>query len=601
MARYNPQTGLFTTTGTPLTSRVTGFTATLLQNGSVLIAGGSTNLTCYYNVNQVSSQDITANAEIYTPATGKFTVAGTLNAARQDHSAVLLSTGDVLITGGTDDLQNGLTSAELYSPSSNTFSYTGPLNVARALHTSNVLSNGLVLIAGGNNPVGGTGGTRTPLTSAELYDPLAAKFSTTISLNTARATPSSVLLPNGSLLETGGTGTGSTPALASLETYAPPTVTGWVNPKYIVVGVTYAPPGSTSTAVYTNSVTQGNTTTIANSFSNDVGVSVSISNGIMVGGLVTKGSFTYTASSSTDYTQGTMSSNAVTLMKQTTFAQTQHGVPDSLNPVNHDYDLVWLWLNPEAVFTVDPDHPTSLVWNGYQFDPNDIPTQDIYPVLVGNLNGDIAMDVSVQTVLSRAWAKNQTWPAGEGPALTPTDYGIILQADPFADCQYPNTTQGYTSCYFPQNDTVGSNFGPPPPPISADGRFTIAPTSEDIPYVVGGSSTGYTETTTNTTTQTNQSNHSFKQAFGIDTQFKLSTASLGFFASTLTIDTKYSQTLDWTHSFQQALTMTTSNTSALSITPPPCTNGVCPPYAGPGEFLVYQDNLYGTFMLFPVN
>jgi hypothetical protein len=94
------------------------------------------------------------------------------------------------------------------------------------------------------------------------------------------------------------------------------------------------------------------------------------------------------------------------------------------------------------------------------------------------------------------------------------------------------------------------------------------------------SSTGYTETTTNTTTQTNQSNHSFKQAFGIDTQFKLSTASLGFFASTLTIDTKYSQTLDWTHSFQQALTMTTSNTSALSITPPPCTNGVCPPYAG---------------------
>lgn len=73
---------------------------------------------------------------------------------------------------------------------------------------------------------------------------------------------------------------------------------GFVNPKYVVVGVTYAPPGSSSYVQYTGTTSIGNTTTIASSFSNAVGFSVSVTASIK--GWGAKGSVTGT--SSTDYT-----------------------------------------------------------------------------------------------------------------------------------------------------------------------------------------------------------------------------------------------------------------------------------------------------------
>src|SRR5208337_82581 len=51
----------------------------------------------------------------YNPSTGKFTLAGTLNTARAFHTATLLTSGMVLITGG-DSSSGYLASAELYEP-----------------------------------------------------------------------------------------------------------------------------------------------------------------------------------------------------------------------------------------------------------------------------------------------------------------------------------------------------------------------------------------------------------------------------------------------------------------------------------------------------
>ena len=45
--------------------------------------------------------------------------------------------------------------------------------------------------------------------------------------------------------------------LSSAELYQDPGVTGIIHPKYVVVGVTYAPPGPQSYVDYTNSVTVG--------------------------------------------------------------------------------------------------------------------------------------------------------------------------------------------------------------------------------------------------------------------------------------------------------------------------------------------------------
>ncbi len=55
-----------------------------------------------------------ASAELYNPATGTFTPAGNLNTARWGHTATLLNNGMVLLAAGYDDPVGYLSSAELY-------------------------------------------------------------------------------------------------------------------------------------------------------------------------------------------------------------------------------------------------------------------------------------------------------------------------------------------------------------------------------------------------------------------------------------------------------------------------------------------------------
>jgi hypothetical protein len=167
-------------------------TATLLNDGTVLVAGGAIS----------SSPYVTASAELYNPAIGGSftTLAFTLNTARDQHTATLLNNGMVLIVGGYNTSSGTLASAELYDPVAQTFTLTGSLNAARYSHTATLLKDGTVLIAGGF----GSSGT---LASAELYDPVTGMFTTlTNPLNHARTDHTATLLNDGTVLFAGGTG-----------------------------------------------------------------------------------------------------------------------------------------------------------------------------------------------------------------------------------------------------------------------------------------------------------------------------------------------------------------------------------------------------------
>jgi len=192
---YDPDSGVWTLTGSLGTDRI-GFTSTLLQNGKVLITGG---LDLAFPVYSPLS-----SSELYDPVSGTWSDTGNLSVAREMHTASLLQNGKVLVVGGTDDddFRNGFASAELYDPNTGAWRSTGSLNTGRCWHTATLLSNGKVSVAGGEL---GFGGRYTPTASSELYDPITEAWSSTGNLNTARELHTATLLPDGKILVAGGT------------------------------------------------------------------------------------------------------------------------------------------------------------------------------------------------------------------------------------------------------------------------------------------------------------------------------------------------------------------------------------------------------------
>ena len=205
---YDPTLNAWTIGATMPYYMATG-TTTLLQDGSVLVAGGA-------------SSNTNRNVALrYFPATNRWRTAGSFTDARRYQVAALLPNGKVLVAGGFGD-RDALRSAVLYDPATNAWTDVAPMATARVGATATTLPNGKVLVAGGRSP-----DIFSVTATAELFDPTTNTWSPAASMATPRSDHTATLLADGRVLVAGGS-----PGIAlvtdSAEIYTPD---GWPFPR----------------------------------------------------------------------------------------------------------------------------------------------------------------------------------------------------------------------------------------------------------------------------------------------------------------------------------------------------------------------------------
>ncbi|MET4579675.1 kelch repeat-containing protein [Ottowia thiooxydans] len=186
-------------------------TATVLSNGQVLVVGGSANLV---------NLSVYATTSLYNPATGQWRAGPDLAQARRAHTATPLPNGTVLLVGGLTSSGGQVplaSSSVLFDPGAGepgvggfTPTTTTP-TLRRARHTATLLPNGQVLVVGGQGIAG-----QAALTSTELYDPATGTWTNAPSLpgsSFGKRDHTATLLRDGRVLVVGGESNHETPTL----------------------------------------------------------------------------------------------------------------------------------------------------------------------------------------------------------------------------------------------------------------------------------------------------------------------------------------------------------------------------------------------------
>lgn len=216
---YDPVTKSWRTTGRMTMPRAQ-HNATLLRDGRVLVSG--------------SAEGTWARAELYDPASGTWSETGSMVEQRSGSAAALLADGRVLVAGGWrgGDASAILKSAEVYDPATARWTRTGDLATERWGAVLTPLQNGRVLAVMGSD----SDDFMTSVATAELFDPLDGTWSPAGSTGFGGVRPTSSLLPDGSVLVVGGYG-GMVGGFGSARRYDPQTnawrfVTDPGDPRY---------------------------------------------------------------------------------------------------------------------------------------------------------------------------------------------------------------------------------------------------------------------------------------------------------------------------------------------------------------------------------
>ncbi len=316
----------------------------------------------------------------------------------------------------------------------------------------------------------------------------------------------------------------------------PPPPSGYGRPKYKVLTVVYAPPGkqgggSTSAVSYGNGSTWGSTTTCEDGFKQEYTTTVSATGGFLgesSGSLI----FGY-GRSSTD--------SKATEIKKSSSTTISLGGP-SVDGIDHDRDLIWLWLNPKL--RVSLPTATAIEWKLDNSEP-----MDIQYVYVGHLKDPSQMPPGVAQRLAYY-------------GITTADYAEILEADPYAYGAVP----------------VSSRY------VSLNTTFPYEP-----PYAPGDPVPTLNFTATYSSTDTSGSEVVNEYTSGVTWEGGLDFISL--------VQAKLKVESKWTWTDTKSLSTATGTEESASVT----IGGPAFGYTGPTDMGVYYDLLYKSFLFVPID
>ncbi len=239
------------------------------------------------------------------------------------------------------------------------------------------------------------------------------------------------------------------------------------------------------------------------------------------------------------YTRNRTHVDAVDIKKSESVVTSARG--PSANGIDHDHDLIYLWLNPVVNLEVTPNSAEWLFGNTGPL--------DIQYVYVGWLKNPSMMPPGVVDRL-------------QAYGITPEDYPEILKADPFAD--------GSTAIDPARFQMLNMTFPYEPP------------------YAPGEAPPSYQYTLTNATT--NSSSYEFEWEFSTSVSFEGSFGFLNWASFAMKNQTSWT----WNNKKTRSASTGTSETAKVTV------GGPSYGYTGPTDIAVYYDVLFDTFLFAPV-
>lgn len=310
---------------------------------------------------------------------------------------------------------------------------------------------------------------------------------------------------------------------------------GRVRPKFYILTVLYAPPGtasgvSPSSVTYGSGSSTGTKAVISSTFQAGIGVTATVEANLTTVSLSAQASF--------GFSQTTNDSETINIEKTTTSKLSNVGPP--VDGIDHDRDLIYLWLNPAIDIALTP---TSAAWTF----PDRV--ADIQYVYVGWLKDPSRMPQYVAMRLAQY-------------KITSDDYKVMLEADPFAD--------GSTAIDPNRYRMINTTF-PYEPPFSPT---SPVPTQEFACSIKTGT----------------------ENASSVEKEYKVgASVEVGSkFADVWKATVKVEGHLAWTSKD------TTTKVGGTSETATAVVGGPSFEYTGPTDIGVYYDVLYKTFMFAPV-